>query len=248
MATDRVRPALLRSPSIRLLAAASVVLVVLTVAAAALALWQLRASVIAQARQGTIHTSALLAEHAARDFQAIDIVLRDVADQLDRTDLAAPEDLRARAGTRAFHDVLATGLGALVQVDALAVLDVAGHLLNTTRAWPVPASAFPDSDVLAFFRAHARDELFVSAPALSRATGQWTLFLGRRVDGRDGTLRGVVIAVVELSYYERFYATAATGEGACVAGQVAGLATLTTALTAASAEASRSLRERYLAA
>jgi len=47
--------------------------------------------------------------------------------------------------------------------------------------------------------------LYIGAPIKARATGNWTVYVARRINGPDGIFLGVVTCALEGSYLEDFY-------------------------------------------
>jgi signal transduction histidine kinase len=54
---------------------------------------------------------------------------------------------------------------------------------------------------------------FVSDPVENRASGTWTVHLGRRVNTRDGSLVGFILGAIDVGYFENLYRSLRLGEG-----------------------------------
>ena len=66
-----------------------------------------------------------------------------------------------------------------------------------------------------YFKFHQRADghaLFISQPALGRATGKWAIHMTRRINKPDGTFGGVILAAVDPAYFTNFYQEADLGE------------------------------------
>jgi diguanylate cyclase (GGDEF)-like protein len=57
---------------------------------------------------------------------------------------------------------------------------------------------------------------FVSLPAQNRTDRAWTMFLTRKVRGPNGEFLGLVLGAVELSYFEKLFASVSLGEGSSI--------------------------------
>src|SRR5438477_11715378 len=67
------------------------------------------------------------------------------------------------------------------------------------------------------FREHDDHGLFISVPGRELLSGRSTFFLGRRVNGPDGTFAGIVLALVDAQYFEDFYRAISTSDGDAIA-------------------------------
>jgi diguanylate cyclase (GGDEF)-like protein/PAS domain S-box-containing protein len=58
---------------------------------------------------------------------------------------------------------------------------------------------------------------YISESGHNRTDGAWTLFLARRVTAANGEFLGLVLGAVELSYFDKLFASIALGEGSSIA-------------------------------
>jgi diguanylate cyclase (GGDEF)-like protein/PAS domain S-box-containing protein len=98
----------------------------------------------------------------------------------------------------------------------VAVTDARGRLVFST-AGPASGMDVSDREQVRFHLDGHGDELFVSRPVLGRVSGMWEVQFTRPVYGKDGTLRGVIIAAVAPDYFSRFYSNIELGPGASIA-------------------------------
>ncbi len=87
-------------------------------------------------------------------------------------------------------------------------------MVNTTRSWPAPAINVSDTE---YFKAMMSDspshsDLMISAPYQYKTDQTWTVFLLRGLRGADGKTAGLLVAAVELRYFEEFYAAVSVGD------------------------------------
>ena len=189
----------------RQLSLAVAALTALTIAAAALLVWDQRRVAIADARQDIANLSFVLAEQTARSLQAVDLVLKDTAAAVRAAGVASPADFKARLGGEATHAFLKKQVRHLPQADSLGLFDSDGTLVNLSRVWPGPPLNLADRDFFRQLRDSPDAGPVVTDPVKNRVTGTWTLFIMRRIDGPDGRFLGLVSGTVELSYLEDFY-------------------------------------------
>jgi diguanylate cyclase (GGDEF)-like protein len=181
------------------------ILIVAAVAAVGGTIWQLRADAIEEAQRDTANLAIILAEQAERSVQAIDFVVRELQDDIQRMAFDSPETFEAALADEGIHRRLAARLTRLPQADALALISARGTSVNSSRSWPAPAADFSDRDYVQHFSAADDPHAFVSAPVKSRVTGRWTIYLARAINSPEGKLLGVILAGVELRYFEQIF-------------------------------------------
>jgi len=124
---------------------------------------------------------------------------------------------RRTLGTKAIHEFLLERLKNLPQARAIGLVSSDGWLVNGSRLWPIPAVQLSDRDYYQHFRDSDDPGLFISVPGRELMSGRSTFFLGRRVNGPDGSFAGIVLALVDAQYFEDFYRAISTGEGDAIA-------------------------------
>jgi signal transduction histidine kinase len=140
----------------------------------------------------------LLAEQAERSIQAIDLTLQGLIDALRVAPGLATND-------RAFQQAMQQRLKHLPYVRALFVVGRDGLVMHDTGYPELPALNLSDRP---YFRVHienAEGTLHIGDPLKSKQTGLWFVSFSRRFTNADGSFGGVVVAVVEPRYFERFY-------------------------------------------
>ena len=192
------------APSHRL-SLAGVILVGLTVIAAGLTIWDRREDSIASYRREITNLGTVLAEQTARSMQAADLVLKEVQAQVVAAGADNPEEFKRVIGTEQVHRFLVDRQENLPQADSIGLICADGTLVNGARNWPVPALDLSDRDYFRYFRDHDDAGAFIGAPVRNRLSGAWISSLARRVSGPHGEFLGVLIAVIEIRYFEDFY-------------------------------------------
>lgn len=186
-------------------------LAILLIAGAAIL--HLRRVADADAMEETRQLSHLLAGYVARSFQAVDLVLRDLAEDVEREGIADAAGLRSAFGDQAGHLALRRRIANLPQIDSLGLSDAAGNMVGTSRIWPAPPLSIANRS---FFREH-RDansrSLFISERIDNRMGGGRTVILTRRVDAPDGRQLGVVAAAIRLAHLDDFFASTGFSPG-----------------------------------
>src|SRR5262249_40427161 len=165
----------------------------------------LRREAIRNYQQEMTNLGVVLAEQTSRTFQAVDIVLQELCEKIANAGITTPEQLKLTMGTEEIHRYLVDRQHDLPQADALVIVDADGKRFNFSRTWPVQIIDLSDRDYYAYLREHADAAAFVTAPVKNRATGTWTVYLARRINGPHQEFLGVVLGAMEVRYFQEFY-------------------------------------------
>ena len=158
-------------------------------------LWLTRQNAIDAAATDLARLDMVFAEQTGRAVETVDLVLRNAAD-------LTPE--RARANAPEVGDVLRRRIAGVRQILALAVADPAGTIVAASQPellGPLPPAGMA---ALSIGRVQADGALRISEP-LRNPDGHWTALLTRNVSGRDGRFGGMIVAYLNLAYFEDFY-------------------------------------------
>ena len=182
----------------RLTVAAGVAISIGVGALAAVVLWSDRETRIADAVRQERDLARTLSEHAARSFGMIDVLLDQLADRLAvmhqrgtlQSDTIAAQFIRYQAR--------------MPQISALGLIDARGRNFGTVAGLSPPGIDLSDRD---YFRVPASgfDGLYISEPFISRISGRPVVTMARRVSMPDGTLVGVVTAVLDQTYFRTVF-------------------------------------------
>jgi two-component system, sensor histidine kinase len=201
------------SPHLTMVAAGALTL--LMVIAAGMTIFHLHERVEGETKAHLAQLALVISEQTSRSFQAVDLVLKAAIEHMatGRSDRRQAETAIASI---AVHDLIASSMASLEQVDDIVVIDANGDIVNHARSWPVARISLADRDRFRFFLNHDSSELFVSEPVRSRIDGARVLQLARRLNDSDGKFLGVLSASIRLDYFETFYSAVALGEGGSI--------------------------------
>jgi signal transduction histidine kinase/CheY-like chemotaxis protein/HPt (histidine-containing phosphotransfer) domain-containing protein len=191
-------------------------LITLAVAAATLAVWDARRHAVTSYQESQDNLGVVLAEQTSRAVQGIDLMLQSVREQVLAAGSQTPAQFRTMLGTEATYRMLRERLRNLPQLDAIGMTDADGVALVSSRGWPIEPADLSDRDYFRWVKDHNDGGLFISAPAQSRMTGAWTVYLARRVNGPDGQMLGAVVGAMTLQYFADFYQAVARGEATAI--------------------------------
>jgi PAS domain S-box-containing protein len=141
----------------------------------------------------------LIAEQTARSFQAVDLVLRNVAEQHRQGSFDRMSD-------RQLHSYLREQSAGLVQIDGLVVASADGVPRAASLLYPLPANVGKVSgfDIFEAVRQGHRG-MYIDNTVKSPVDGHWVMPLGRRLETPDGRFAGAVAARGRIEYFEQFY-------------------------------------------
>ena len=142
--------------------------------------------------------SLALSEQTALAFHEIDTVIKEVRAPLNGADLPTLDK-------KVLHRELQQQFHGLLQGQALLLFDRQGQMLVHSRVFPTPPVNVADRD---YFRAQidtTKDDLFISAPLRNRVNNNWMISLSRRIEGSNGTFGGVLMAAIDMNYFNRLY-------------------------------------------
>ncbi len=193
-----------RIPPIRAVALLAVGAVVAVLVATTTLLWDLRERELIQARGGIVSLSRVLGEQTARAFEGVDLVLRGFQDRLSdnigqKLELDHP----------IMHLMLRSRIAGLPQIASVFLVDANGVVRSTSRSADVRSPPVAAREYFSVWKEGQRkaSEVYISQPTRNMIDGKWTFHLSRRLADVDGQFRGVVVANIELGYFESLYAS-----------------------------------------
>lgn len=188
-------------PPVRAVTVLASVVLVATVLAVSGLVWDTREHDLTHAANETLDLARMLTEEAEQALEGPDIALRSVQERL-----ANPYGRELPLASGPVQLLLASRAAGLRQVRALFIVDAAGRVVSSSN----PANASPSLDVRErryFQRALAQPSSDLVIEPVERGYGNsaWTLHMARRIDGPDGKPRGVVVASVDVAWFEDVY-------------------------------------------
>ena len=180
--------------------AGAVILLVMAVTGALV--HSLREDALTAAEANFARVDFLLAETLDRLFRTVDMTLAETAD-------AVAAGTGGKGTGEAKRDWLRARIAALPIVQRLSFSDPSGRVVATSQDWVITATSVADRSYFVALRDRTQPEPVVSEPIQSRADGQWTFILARRIVDADGAFLGAVWATINLDALDRLFASAA---------------------------------------
>lgn len=146
-----------------------------------------------------------LKEHAERTFSETDLVIHTTIQQIE-----------SQGGLKRFHQAALTRLLTAMsknipQIASLSITDATGQMIATSLPAPGELPNLANRELFRFHRDNTSDELFINPPFKSRITGKWRFTLSRRINTSTGSFSGIVLAAIEINYFEKLYLSLVTG-------------------------------------
>ncbi|HYF88006.1 hybrid sensor histidine kinase/response regulator [Azospirillum sp.] len=160
---------------------------------------------VTEAVLGLRTLNASLTEQTTRTIEGIELTVNGVAEQIPLENRRSPEAFGQLRADRQVYEILKAKAASLPQLEALSLIAADGTLVNFTRQFPAPALDLSQRDYFLALKDHDPGHAYLSRPAKSLATQEWTLYIARRVNDLEGRLAGLVVGAIQLSYFEEFY-------------------------------------------
>jgi signal transduction histidine kinase/CheY-like chemotaxis protein len=192
-------------PPSRIATLLCVALILAVVAAGAIAAWVLRRSAIDEWRSQMSNYTLVLAAHARQTIGSASLVLDGIVDQINSHGIRDAATLRRRMGGEDVHRMLRDKISGSPQIDVATIVDDKGDVVNITRGYPAPKINLADRDYFRAYRSDPKLGAFVSEPVRNRVTGEWTFYMGRRVNSPDGRFIGIAIVGFRSAFFSQFY-------------------------------------------
>lgn len=189
-----------RFPSVSAVLLLAGVMVLATVVSATVLLVELRQEELTHARGEIVTLTRVLSDQTTRTFEGVSLTLRGIKERLS-DDIGVRLDLDSEP-VRFLLQARSTGLP---QVKSIFVADSQGRGVNSSRPDFIRRLDMTGRSFFRYFADGGKDAVFVSRPEIARVDGQWTFYVSTRLAYPDGRFRGVLVAAINLGYFEALY-------------------------------------------
>ncbi len=176
----------------------------------------LREQTIDAADRDLTTISGITAEQTGQTLSAVDIMLRSIQEEAGKPSLPDRDALRGLATTLAFQQSLVQWRQLLPQVDATAVIDSDGEILANTRQFPAPRLNTGEARFFRELKDHPDRGLVIDDPLLMPLNGKWMVYLARALIDDHGRFIGIVLAGMQVDYFERYFSMINVGRDTAV--------------------------------
>jgi two-component system, sensor histidine kinase and response regulator len=146
-----------------------------------------------------------IGQHAQDTVKIADTALVGMVERLE-VDGTGPEQM-ARMSR-----LLARRVAEVPPLKGLFVYDETGDWIASSLASHPPRANNADREYMVWHRDHPDHGPHLGPPVISRSSGVWVLTVSRRFNHPDGSFAGVVLATLDVSYFQSFYDTFDIGQ------------------------------------
>ena len=140
----------------------------------------------------------MIGEHTARSFEAVDILLREIATELSEH----KRDWESWEASRGWNYLATRHAKSLPQLRDLIVFDRDGLQRYISTYFPTPRINVRDRPY--FIALKAGQKFTTYGPYIGRNSGRYTYALARRIDDAEHKFAGVAFAAIETGYFQDF--------------------------------------------
>jgi diguanylate cyclase (GGDEF)-like protein/PAS domain S-box-containing protein len=170
-----------------------------------------------EAERELSNAALLLANWIESGFRSVDNLQGGLLDSIAAQDIHSPEEVAARLGTQDMHESLRARIAALPRVRRLFIVDAEGNPVVNSAGWPTPKPSAAGRDYFEALRGDPARNSFLSEPSRSQVDGRWSIYVSRRIAAADGRFLGVLVAGIDLGYFDQVVGGLALGPGGSVA-------------------------------
>lgn len=179
------------------------VLIIGSLIAGTLVLWQMRTATVSRAEVELRRFAQVVGEQTLMAIQGIDFAMRTLMD--------VPRDTDQERYT--LHKEMAGIVATVPQLQNLFVIDADGNSAVSARTHPPARIWVADRP---YFDEHrqGRESAYFTSAFRNRITGYWSIIMTRRLETPEGRFDGIIAADLNPAYLARFYSAVDMGPGA----------------------------------
>ena len=151
-------------------------------------------------RAETLSIAQAYIRQTDQSFKSIDLILQSVQERL-RSEYGRQIPIDGPAT----HLLLGARVSGSNELSSLRILNVDGQVVNSSREFNASPADMKDRDFYQFFAQHLSTGLFIGKPVRSRFDNAWTLNIARALVWPDGKFRGVIVAGLKVSLFEKLH-------------------------------------------
>jgi diguanylate cyclase (GGDEF)-like protein len=192
-------------------------LIALVVCTIALILSNLRDHAIEEGKQQLLATATVLANQAARDFDAVNLIEASLIEHMQTLAVVSDEVYARAMASRDIHLMLEDKIGGFPHIEAVTLVGADGKVINSSVAWPMPPLNVADRDYFQALKGEPALNSRLGQIEKDPRTGAWTIPLARKFMGSDGEFLGLVVGSIKAQYFEELYRTLVRGPDESIA-------------------------------
>ena len=161
--------------------------------------WQDRSRRINESEREAANLVLAADQHAGDAFRIASTSLNELVERLE-TDGTGPAQLER------LRRLMTQQVASLPVLQSLDVMDDSGVIIAGSRSVTAGTNV-SDREYFQYHRTHSDRELYVNPVIRSVTVGNLIVVISRRINRADGGFAGLVVASIDMDYFQRFYAT-----------------------------------------
>ncbi|HZV67616.1 MAG TPA: sensor domain-containing diguanylate cyclase [Telluria sp.] len=139
-----------------------------------------------------------VAQHAYDTIKEADTVLVGLVERLEN-------DGQSELELSRIHDLLVHRVSELPQLHGVFVYGEDGRWLVNAQPVLLTNQNNSDREYFIYHQKHTDRGVHIGPPVRSKSTGDWIVTVSRRLNQPDGTFGGVVLATINMDYFNKFF-------------------------------------------
>ncbi len=189
----------------RLIVICAFTLALIVVISASFIIYNLRHRALAENEQTLSNSALIIAKQMEQTFAAVETVERGFYEDLSRLPVINEETIERDLRGLDVHLKLRDKAAGVPYVDALAIFNAQGKLINFSRHWPIPDLDAANMDYFEALKDDPGLTSYLGGPTRESGTGAWVTHLARRISGPNGEFLGVISASLDLRYLQNYF-------------------------------------------
>ena len=173
---------------------------VLLIAIAGWSAWTAREVQLQETETAIQNMARSLAQHADDAIKTADTALLGYPERFLK-------DGSSPAALERLHAMMMVQISELPELDGLFVFGKDGAWLVNSRPSFEPVGNNANREYFIYHRTHVDLGPHIGVPIRSRSNGKWVIPVSRRLSDAAGQFNGVVVATIDLDYFNNFYAS-----------------------------------------
>ncbi|MFZ6873164.1 sensor domain-containing diguanylate cyclase [Undibacterium sp. Di27W] len=160
--------------------------------------WRAREVQLAETERASSNLARAVGQHAYDTIKGADTVLVGLVERLE-------VDGATEINLSRLHSLLVKRVEELPQLHGLFVYDQYGNWLVNSQPSLKRNGNNSEREYFMFHRDHTDRDAHIGPPIKSKSTNEWVITVSRRINKRDGSFGGVVLATIQMDYFKKFY-------------------------------------------
>lgn len=173
-------------------------------------IYRARIDEIAQISRANLNLAQAVTAQVEGSITEVEHVLDNIVFEIESSGLAID-------GRQQMQPALVNQVGAIKQLKGLFVYDAQGRWVVNSEASFDPARNNSDRDYFLHHKNNQSSRPLISAPIVSRSSGEWIIPVSRRLNDPEGNFQGVVLGTLSIPNFRTFLDKFSIGETGAIA-------------------------------